>query len=307
MPAEVHAVTGAFGYTGKYIAHELLDAGKEVITLTNSAGRENPFGGRVKAFPYDFENPEKLADTLKGVSVLYNTYWVRFSHSQAIKNSLILFDAAKRAGVKRIVHVSIANPSIDSKLSYYSGKAILEKTLMDSGVPYSIVRPAVLFGKEGILINNIAWMIRHLPVMGIFGDGKYKMSPIHVEDLARVIVSQGAAQGNAVIDAAGPETYEYRELVGTLSRVTGKKPLVLNVPPVFGLLAAFALGVLMNDKVLTQDEITGLVTNLLCIDAKPVGTTKLSDWAAQNRTELGVKYMSELARRRDKKSGYNRL
>jgi uncharacterized protein YbjT (DUF2867 family) len=149
--AAIHAVTGAFGYSGKRIASRLLDAGHRVITLTNSPNKPNPFGERVQAFPFDFDRPERLAEHLYGVSVLYNTYWVRFNHrgfkiADAVRNTLALFDAAKAAGIKRIVHISITNPSLDSPLPYFHGKAELEQALIASGVSYAILRPAVLFG-----------------------------------------------------------------------------------------------------------------------------------------------------------------
>ncbi|MEK7276935.1 MAG: NAD(P)H-binding protein [Chloroflexota bacterium] len=186
----MHAVTGAFGYSGKYIARRLLANGRTVITLTNSLDRGNEFGGHVKAFPFNFDQPEQLAQSLAGVEVLYNTYWVRFNHklfkhADAVQNTLTLFTAAKRAGVKRVVHVSITNPSESSRLEYFSGKAKLERALIESGMSYAILRPTVLFGKEDILINNIAWALRHLPAFAVFGDGQYKIQPIYVDELAQ--------------------------------------------------------------------------------------------------------------------------
>ncbi len=180
----LHAVTGAFGYSGKYIARRLLAAGRRVITLTNSTDRANEFGGQTRAFPFHFDRPDELAASLAGVEVLYNTYWVRFNHklfrhADAVRNTLILFDAAQRAGVRRIVHVSITNPAEDSPLEYFRGKARLERALIESGLSYAILRPTVLFGAEDILINNIAWLLRRLPVFGVFGDGSYRLQPIY--------------------------------------------------------------------------------------------------------------------------------
>ena len=192
-PQEIHAVTGAFGYSGRYIAHRLLGAGRQVRTLTNSRPQTDPFGGRVQVSPLSFERPEALASSLSGVRVLYNTYWVRFNHrwfthAQAVANTLRLFTAACDAGVERIVHVSITNPSADSPLEYFRGKAQLEAALKQSGMSYAILRPTVLFGKEDILINNIAWMLRRFPVFGVFGRGDYRMQPIYVDDLAQLAV-----------------------------------------------------------------------------------------------------------------------
>lgn len=170
----MHAVAGAFGYSGKYIAKKLLDEGETVMTLTNSLDRDNPFGAAVRAAAFHFGAPEKLVENLRGVRVLYNTYWVRFNHktfthADAVRNTEIMFAAAKDAGVERVVHISITNPSEDSELEYFSGKARLERTLKESGLSYAILRPTVLFGKEDILINNIAWALRRLPVFGVFG------------------------------------------------------------------------------------------------------------------------------------------
>ena len=183
---EIHVVTGAFSYSGRYIARRLLDAGERVVTLTNSPGRPNPFGDRTPAYPFNFDHPADLVASLQGAAILYNTYWVRFnhktfSHAAAVENTLRLFHAAKQAGVRRIVHVSITNPSEDSPFEYFRGKAALERALRESGISYAILPPTVLFGDEDILINKIAWMLRHLPAFGVFGDGAYRLQPIYVD------------------------------------------------------------------------------------------------------------------------------
>src|SRR6185369_6716436 len=217
----LQVVTGAFGYSGKYITEQLLNKGLPVRTLTNSPDRPHSFGPRVEVFPLKFDDPKALAQSLDGAEVLYNTYWVRFNHkdfkqSQAVENTLKLFAAAKQAGVKRVVHVSITNPSEDSPFEYFRSQAKLEKALTESGMTYAILRPAVLFGKEDILINNIAWMLRRFPIFGVFGSGRYRLQPMFVGDFAALAVEQGQRELNKVIDAVGPETYTYRDLVNAI-------------------------------------------------------------------------------------------
>ena len=241
--AELHAVTGAFGYSGKYITEHLLLQGHRVITLTNSVNRPNPFGAKVRAYPFRFDNLERMAETLKGVKVLYNTYWVRFNHElftheTAVANTRALFKAAVAAGVERVVHISITNPSPDSHLEYFRGKAQLEQTLIDSGLSYAVLRPTVLFGKEDILINNIAWMLRTFPVFGVFGDGQYRLQPIYVDDLARLAVTQGTGRKNGIINAIGPETFTYKEMVSVIGKIIGQKRPLLSIPPRLGYAAA---------------------------------------------------------------------
>ncbi|MFQ5793187.1 MAG: SDR family oxidoreductase [Acidobacteriota bacterium] len=302
MSRELHAVTGAFGYSGRYIARRLLDAGHRVITLTNSLHRQSPFGGRVKAHPLSFGDVRRLTNSLRGVTVLYNTYWVRFNYrsftyAQAVENTVTLFAAAREAEVQRIVHVSITNPSEHSDLEYFRGKAHLEAALRRSGLAYAILRPTVLFGGDDILINNIAWILRRFPVFGVFGDGQYRLQPIYVDDLAKLAVEHGALRGNATMDATGPETFTFRELVGTIGRIIGRPRPILSISPTVAYYFGRLLGKLLGDVVVTRDEIKGLMDGLLYVDAPPAGATALTDWAADHRVTLGIRYASELARR----------
>jgi len=305
----LHAVTGAFGYSGRYIAQRLLAEGQRVFTLTNSSHRQNPFGDRVRAVPFNFDEPGRLTESLRGVSVLYNTYWVRFNHgnfthASAVQNTMRLFECARAAGVERVVHVSITNPSEDSPLEYFRGKARLERALVESGLSHAILRPTVLFGKEDILVNNIAWALRHLPVFGVFGDGRYRLQPIYVDDLAALAVEQGKQRENGIIDAIGPETFTYRGLVETVGEIVGRRIPVIRVPPAVGYAAAWVIGRWVDDVMITREEIAGLMANLLCVDSTPTGRTRLTDWAKARASSLGLHYTSELARRRDRQSAY---
>ena len=306
---EVHAVTGAFGYSGQRIARRLLEGGHRVITLTDSPERANPFGGEVQAHRFHFEDPDALVASLRGVRTLYNTYWVRFNHrgfrhADAVANTLALFSAAQRAAVERVVHVSITNPSEESPFEYFRGKARLERALRESGLSYAILRPAVLFGGNDILINNIAWLLRVLPVFAVFGDGRYRLQPIHVDDLARLAVEQGSEGENVVIDAIGPETFRYRELVEMLGAAIGCRRPIFSAPVPVGRVVAGIAGWWLKDVVITRDEIEGLMADLLCVESPPAGTVRLSEWARRHADQLGRRYASELKRRRDRSSAY---
>lgn len=313
MTKELHIVTGAFGYTGKYIAARLLKEGQRVRTITNSPNRPTPFGDLVEAFPFNFDAPEKLVDSLRGATALYNTYWVRFNyrtdfkHALAVENTRKLFDAAKQAGVARFVHISITNPSEDSNLTYFAGKAKLERALIESGLSYAILRPTVIFGKEDILINNIAWTLRRLPVFGVFGDGKYRLQPVFVDDLAALAVEQGRSRENRIIDAIGPETFTYRDLVRKIGDIIGARRLIVGVPPWFGYAVGSLISRLQGDVFITREEIEGLMRDLLYTQSPPAGPTKLTDWVRDHRDTLGVKYASELARRKNRTIEYGKL
>jgi NADH dehydrogenase len=298
----LHAVTGAFGYSGGYIARRLIAAGEPVITLTNSLARDGELGEKVRAFPLCFDRPGELEESLREVGVLYNTYWVRFNHrrfthAEAVRNTLTLFESARRAGVERIVHVSITNPSESSPLEYFRGKAVLERALGEIGISYAILRPTVLFGREDILINNIAWVLRHLPVFGVFGDGRYRLQPVSVEDFAALAVGQGARRERVTVDAIGPETYSYRDMVRMIAGKIGVRRSIVSVPPRLGLWAGRVIGAVVRDVVITGDEIEGLMSELLYVGAPPAGGTRLSEWVEANHHALGRHYASELRRR----------
>jgi len=308
----IHVVTGAYGFTGRYIAGRLLAAGLNVKTLTNSTSRRNSFNSTLHAAPFNFNDPKKLVESLSGATVLYNNYWVRFNHknftyAQAVENTRILFEAAKAAGVKRIVHISITNPSEYSRFEYFRGKAQIERMLIESGISYAILRPAVIFGPEDILLNNIVWFLRRFPVFGIFGDGRYRLQPIHVEDLAELAVKQGQGTDNRIIDAIGPETFTYRGLVEEIGSAIGRKRPVISMPPAAGYFIGRVIGRMMGDVAITRDEIDGLMADLLYTGSAPAGRRRLTDWIRENAGTAGMRYSSELARRNNRAEAYDHL
>jgi uncharacterized protein YbjT (DUF2867 family) len=301
------ALTGAFSYTGKYATRILLDRGYRVRTLTYHPDRENSFGDRVEVFPYCFDDPDTLSQTLHGASTLINTYWVRFPRGEstfetAVQNTRTLITAAKNAGVKRIVHVSIANPAAESPLGYYRGKAQLEQSVIDSGLAYTILRPTVIFGAEDILINNIAWFTRRFPVFGIPGNGRYGVRPIYVEDMARLAADAVNQTGNFVLNAVGSETFTFEELVRLIARQVGRRPRLLHLPTALAYLSTLVTGWFVGDTILTWEEYKGLMSNLLAPEGPSTGSTRLSQWLAENRERVGTRYASEVARHYTKRS-----
>ena len=298
---QINAVTGAFGYTGKYIARRLLAKGAQVITLTGHPDRPNEFGGKIKAYPFDFERLDRLAETLRGVDVLYNTYWVRFDHADvtyqlAIENTRRLLTAAQQASVRRIVHVSITNPSLDSPLPYFHGKAFLEGAVRQSGLSYAIVRPTVIFGKEDILINNIAYLLRRFPLFAIPGSGDYRLQPIFVEDMADLCIQAGESDENMTLDACGPQVFSFNEMVALIAEKIDRRPLIVHLPPSLALFLSRLIGLFLRDVVLTAEELEGLSAGLLLSSLPPTGKTRLGDWLERNSRAVGVAYASELGK-----------
>jgi uncharacterized protein YbjT (DUF2867 family) len=298
--AQLDVVTGAFSYSGAAIARQLTEAGHRIRTLTGHPRRATGEAA-IEVRPLDFADPGGLEESLAGARTLYNTYWVRFahgsiSHEQAVANSRVLFDAAKRAGVQRIVHVSITHADSRSRHSYFKGKGEVEEHLQSTGVPYAILRPAILFGGDGVLLNNIAWLLRHLPVFAIGGRGDYRIRPIHVDDLARLCVAQGASAENVTIDAVGPESLTFRDMVAAIRTATRGRALIVHVPGRLVPPLSAALGLVLRDVLLTPEEFDSMAEGLADSDAPATGPTKLTEWLSQHGDELGRRYANELDR-----------
>jgi len=299
--SELNVVTGAFSYTGKYIAQRLLSMGEEVRTLTGRPDRENPFGQQVKPFPFNFDKSRELTENLRGVKTLYNTYWVRYPHrhitfDKAIENNKTLIAAAEEASIRRIVYISITNSSEGSPFPYFRGKALVEKAIIQSKLSYAIIRPTVIFGPEGILINNIAWLLRKFPIFAIPGSGDYRIQPVFVEDVAEIAVRAGHQDDNIVLDAVGPETYTFGELVRMIASQINSRARIIHVGPWLALFLARLIGYTVRDVVITRDEIEGLMSNLLVSEGHPTAQTRFSEWLSHNADNIGIKYISGLRR-----------
>ncbi len=308
MARELHIVTGAFGYSGRWIAHRLLEEGHQVRTLTNAIGRDDPFNGEVEVHSLDFDDHDSLVDSLRGAKVLYNTYWVRYNHPRrnfehgiAVENSRRMFVAAAEAGVERIVHLSVAHPHKAPDWTYFRGKVAVEEILHESNHSYAILRPTVLFGGgRNVLINNIAWMLRKFPVFGVFGMGNYPIQPVHVKDVARVAVEQGNLRKNVTIDVTGPEKFRYKDYIGLMAKSMGLRRLIIPMPSIFGWIFGKLLGLFLQDLVITRAEIKGLKRGLMASDEEPRGVLKFSEWISEHGSEFGNRYQNDLKERKYK-------
>jgi NADH dehydrogenase len=219
-----------------------------------------------------------------------------------------LFDAAARAGIERIVYVSILHADTASPYPYFSGKGQVEQHLAATGVPYAIARPAILFGSSAdrgtaasVLVNNIAWLLRHLPVFGLGDGGGYRIRPIHVDDLARLCVelgarSDGARPGNVTVDAVGPDAPTFRETVTAIRTATGSRALLVPAPGWLIPPLSAVLGAALRDVLLTTEEYQAMAAGLADSDAPPAGQASLMDWIAGHGDELGRSYANELDR-----------
>jgi uncharacterized protein YbjT (DUF2867 family) len=297
--AELDGVTGAFSYTGRHIAEALLARGRRVRTLTRRSDPSHPLADRVEVAPLAFD--DSLSESLSGIDTLYNTYWVRFERREttfdrAVSNSAALLDAARRAGVRRIVHVSVANPAVDSPFPYFRGKARVEEALRASGMSHAIVRPTLVFGPDDILVNNIAWGLRHVPIFLVAGNHRSLVQPVSVRDTAALCVDAGASDDNVVLDAAGPDSWAYEDFVRLIARTIGARAWIRRSSLRAALGAARVAGLLLRDVVVTRDELEALNAGLLVSHEPPLGSDRFEVWLTENADGLGRRYTSEVGR-----------
>jgi uncharacterized protein YbjT (DUF2867 family) len=293
-------VTGAFGFTGSRIAALLLADGRSVRTLSRRRSPDHPLSGRVEQLRYDF-GADALRHGLRGVDTLYVTYWMRFPRGTAtwpamVENVDRLARAAAVSGVRRLVYISVSNAAHGASTAYFRAKAAAEDAVRGAGVSYAIVRPTLLYGEDDILINNMAWTLRRLPIFGVPGDGRYLVQPVYVGDVADLCVELGRASTSTRIDACGPETYAFDDLVRLVGRAIGRNPRLLHLPPLLVLATTRLIGVLVRDVVLTRDEIRELSEGLLKSATAPTCSTRFSQWVEQQATDVGRRYASELGR-----------
>lgn len=299
----IQVVTGAFSYTGGYIARRLLAQGDEVRSLSRGpAPSGHPLEGKVGVEKLQFIDEDALVRSIEGADTLYNTYWIRFPHEgssfeAAVENSSRLFRAAERAGVRRIVHISVTHATDPLPYPYFRGKAAVERALAESPVPSAVVRPSLIFGgREEILINNIAWLLRRAPFFLLPGDGRYRLQPVAVQDVAEIAVSLGAGDERVTLDAVGPQVFTFRGFVRTIARAVGSHAAIVGAPVPLVLPLTRILGALVNDVLVTPSELGAMMDEVMLSTDPPTGATRFSEWLSDNRDWLGRSYAHELRR-----------
>ncbi len=294
-------VTGAYSFTGSAVARSLMKRGFTVRTLTNRGAPVNDPGGSIDSLPLRFDEPAALVAALKGADVFVNTYWVRYPYvgvgfEKAVENIGVLLSAAREAGVGRVVHVSVSNPSPESPLAYYRGKARAEALVRGLGLPYAIVRPTLIVGTNDILTNNIAWFLRRFPVFGMPGSGEYRVQPVTLDDVGEIVVGAALTSEDITLDAAGPETMTFEEYVEEVGRSIGRPRRIVHLPPRAVLAMLRAVGWLKGEVILSREELDGLMTDLLVSHEPSRGTASVREWLRAHGQEMGRSYASEFAR-----------
>lgn len=300
MPG-LHVVTGAFSFTGAHVARVLLERGERVRTLSRRPDPGHPLADGVEFARLQFADEEELTRDLSGAGTLVNTYWVRFPRGETtwatvLDNTRTLLRAARSAGVTRVVQFSVSNASEASPYGYCRAKALAERELRESGLAHAIVRPTLIFGRGDLLLGNIAWTLRHSPVLLVPSGGRYATQPVSVEDVADLAVELAGRSDDVVADAAGPSVYSFRELVTAVRTAIGARTRLVACPPLAVVAAARAASIPLGDVLVRRDELAALRDGLLLSRETPSGSKRLEDWLAEEAHALGRSFVSERRR-----------
>jgi uncharacterized protein YbjT (DUF2867 family) len=289
-------LTGAYGYIGSATARRLRDAGYEIHTLTNRTGLRVD---GITAAPLRFEL-EYLIDQMRGLDTFINNYWIRIPYAgqtfrSAVANNAMLVEAAKRAGVRRYVYVSVSNPDRGRNLAYYDGKLQCEHAVRASGLSYGIVRPTLVVGPQDVLTNNIAWFLRRFLVFPMPGDGHYRIQPATLDDAGRIITELALSSDNVTVDVAGPDIVTFREYVSLLAEVCGVRRWMPSVPNALALVGIRCVEPFLRDVTLTREELLGLQQELLISHDPPLGKQSVLDWL-RGQLDFGRGYVNDVHR-----------
>lgn len=269
-------ITGGSGFVGQEIIRQLSDSGHHVRALVRNPDRlkEFPDIDKVRG---DATCPETLQGSMSGCDAVIHlvgiirevpSKGVTFErlHTQATANVIA---ACKEHNIKRYLHMSANGTRMNAATQYHRTKWQAEELVTRSGLDWTIFRPSLIFGPADAFINMLAKMIRLLPVLPVFGDGKYSLQPVHVRDVAKSFVAALTRSDciGQTYHCCGPDIVSYNELLDIISKALGKKspacklhhPLWLMRP----IISAFESISLFP---ITQDQLTMLLEGNRCDD-----------------------------------------
>lgn len=228
-------VTGATGFTGRYVVRRLKDAGHRVTAFVREGSRREPLEGLVEGFAVgNLDDPESLGRALEGRDALVNVASLGFGHARGI------VEAVDRAGIGRAIYFSTTSLLTILPAASKVVRQQAEDDVQGSTVPWTIFRPTMIYGDPGDrnLIKLIRWIDRW-KVVPVFGPGTYLLQPVHADDLARAVVAalDAPAARNQTYNLSGGTALTYNELVGLVGELLGRKPPLVHLPVSLSLVA----------------------------------------------------------------------
>ena len=233
-------VTGGTGFVGGHVVRALLDAGKPVRCLVRDPGRAGELEGLgSELVEGDMTEPETLRGAVEGVESVVHLVAIRQgkrSEFEAVmsRGTRALLDEARRAGVRRFVHMSALGTTEETKdiVPYYGAKWDMEQAVRGSGLPHVIFRPSFVFAPDGGILPTFRKLAKLTPVTPIAGSGEQRLQPIWAEDLAACFVRALDDDGvtNRTLELGGPDVVSWNTLWERLKQALGVRRPSLHVP-----------------------------------------------------------------------------
>jgi len=266
------AVTGGTGFVGRNLVSRLLKDNHEITVLSNRRSAQDFFGDKVRVVSGSVHNLTDILPAFQGSQVVYHLVGIiaetrkntfEKTVAEGTKNVVA---ACREAGVTKVIYLSSLGTSAEARSAYHKTKYRAEQSVINNGLEWVILRPSIIYGKSDGFLTIMSKIIRGLPFVPIFGDGKYKLQAIHIDDLTEAL-AQAALNSKAVgqiIDLGGPEQLEYVQVINYLKKALGKKRLNFHIPfgvirPVAGLMELF-----LKPAPLTRDQLTMLKMGNTC-------------------------------------------
>ncbi len=289
-------VTGGTGYVGTAICRAINARGL-MVTSVSRTRKPRPIldvGGKIEFRSASVLDPAALdrhfvrADAvvhLVGIIVERKGHTYEKVHVEGTRN---VVEAAKRAGVKRFLHMSALGARLGAPTRYWQTKAEAEEIVKASGLDWTIFRPSIIYGEGDDFVNRFAGLARALPFMPVIGSGKTRLQPIWVEDVATAFAS---ALGNPEThgksyDLGGPKPLSILEILDIVMRQIGKKRPKMHIPAPLMALQAGLLEKLLKNPPVTREQIKMLKEDSVCAIDGLAETFALS----MRPLEEGVRY-----------------
>jgi uncharacterized protein YbjT (DUF2867 family) len=232
-------VFGGTGFVGRRVVHHLRVSGTRVRIVARHRGLSEDDGiEQVAADAHDERSAEAAvagADCVVNAISLYVERGTDTFHSVHVETAAKIARAARQAGIRRFVHVSGIGANTASSSPYIRSRGEGEAAVQTAFPGAVIVRPAVMFAPDDAFLTTILRLLQSLPAYPIFGDGRARLQPVYVDDVAAAIaqILRQSQKPHLIYELAGPRVYSYEELLRTIARIAGLRPVLMRMPFAF--------------------------------------------------------------------------
>jgi uncharacterized protein YbjT (DUF2867 family) len=229
-------VFGGTGFVGRRVVRHLHESGIRVRVVSRHPGRAEGDGiEQIVADAHAERSVEAAvagADGVVNAISLYAEHGIDTFHSLHVETAGKIARIAKQAGIRRFVHISGIGANTASPSPYIRSRGEGEAAVQTAFSGAVIVRPAVMFAPDDAFLTTILQLLRSLPAYPIFGDGRTRLQPVHADDVAAAIaqILRQSQKPYPVYELAGPRVYSYEELLRTIARIAGMRPVLMRMP-----------------------------------------------------------------------------